>query len=138
MLLYYRRCSRWTKMSFLWKWAVQWRMQQPGMVVDSILFRYRFYRHNVLSHSGFSVIGFRFYRFFRFYRITRELRKSSSKMLPPLGSEPRASDFTALHATIWAISPICWKSLPFGYIKDLKGWDFQQIGELSQAVACKT
>ena len=34
-------------------------------------------------------------------------------MLPPLGSEPRTSDFTALHATIWANSPICWKSQTF-------------------------
>ena len=36
---------------------------------------------------SFSVIGFKFYRFCRFYRITRELK--NSKMLPPLGSEPR-------------------------------------------------
>ena len=33
-------------------------------------------------------------------------------MLPPMGSEPRVSDFTALHATIWANS-ISWKSLAF-------------------------
>ena len=31
-------------------------------------------------------------------------KKSSSKILPPLGSEPRSSDFTALHAIIWANS----------------------------------
>ena len=48
--------------------------------------------------------------FCRFYRITRKEKKSSSKMLPPPGSEPRASDCTALHANIWANSPICWKS----------------------------
>ena len=34
-------------------------------------------------------------------------------MLPTLGSEPRAYDFTALHATIWAIFPVCWKSEAF-------------------------
>ena len=40
----------------------------------------------LFCHSSFSVIDFRFYRF---YRITREQKKSSSEMLPPLGSEPR-------------------------------------------------
>ena len=48
---------------------------------------------------SFSVIGFRFYRFCRFYRITRELKKS--KMLPPLGSEPRQ---------LWLSSPACYPS----------------------------
>ena len=33
-------------------------------------------------------------------------------MLPALGSELRASDFTALHATAWANSPIYWKFQP--------------------------
>ena len=33
-------------------------------------------------------------------------------MLPPLGSEPRASDFTAPHATAWANFPIDWKYQP--------------------------
>ena len=33
-------------------------------------------------------------------------------MLHQLGSEPMDSDFTALHATIWANSPICQKSQP--------------------------
>ena len=47
----------------------------------------------------FSVIGV---RFCRFYRITRELKKSSCKMLPALGSKPRhwlSADFHVLHAT---------------------------------------
>ena len=43
------------------------------------------------KYSSFSVIGFRFYRICRFYRITRKLKKS--KMLPPLGSEPRHLTF---------------------------------------------
>ena len=63
------------------------------------------------GHSSFSVIGFRFYWF---YRIMRELKNSSSKISPPPppGSEFRhwlSSNFHALHATIWANSPICWK-----------------------------
>ena len=37
--------------------------------------------------------------FCRFYRIMRN-KKSSSKMLPPVGVEPRAYDFHTLHATI--------------------------------------
>ena len=39
-----------------------------------------------------------------FYRTTRKQTKSSSKMLPPVGVEPRASDFNVLHATVWANS----------------------------------
>ena len=49
-------------------------------------------------------------------------QKSSNKMLPPLGRELRASDFTALHATIWANYPICWKTQPF--------WSFALLGQL--------
>ena len=86
-------------------------------------------------------------------------KQSSSKMLRPLGSEPRTSDFTALHATIRANYPFCWKShtfrslyicagLIFGLRKffgikrawlyeDLKVWDFQQIGELAQTLVCR-
>ena len=68
-------------------------------------------------------------------------------MLPLLEVNPDISDFHVLHATAWANSPICWKSQPFRSLcirallilglfginrawlhKDLKGWDFQQIG----------
>ena len=66
-----------------------------------------------MGYSSFSVIGFRFYRICRFYRIMRELKKSSGKMLPPVGSEPRHSDFHVLHATAWANFPICLKDQPF-------------------------
>ena len=90
---------------------------------------------------------------------SRENKKNSTKMLPALASEPRTSDFTALHATIWADPPICWQSQPFRSLcshallipkyflfakinrawiyKDLKVCDFQQIGELAQIVACR-
>ena len=85
--------------------------------------------------------------------------KYSSKLLPSLGSEPRASDFTALCATISANSPICWMSQPFRSLyshtllipkhflsprinrawiyKDLLVWDFRQTGELGRIVACR-
>ena len=46
---------------------------------------------NLWKNLSFSVIGFRFYRICRFYRITRKLKKS--KMLLPLGSEPRHLTF---------------------------------------------
>ena len=52
--------------------------------------------------------------FCRIYRIRKKQKKNSnSKMLTPLGSEPRASDFITLYATIWVNFPICWKSQPF-------------------------
>ena len=36
-----------------------------------------------------------------FYRIMKKQKKKcSSKMLPPVRVEPRASDFNALHATL--------------------------------------
>ena len=63
-------------------------------------------------------------KFRRFYRIVGKQKKkqkkktktkASSKMLTPIGSQPRASDFTVLHATIWANSFICWKSQPFSH-----------------------
>ena len=64
----------------------------------------------------------------------------------PLGSGLRASDFT-LHGTVWANYPICSKFQPFRFLcslallipkinrawlhKDLKGWNFKQIGDSS-------
>ena len=48
------------------------------------------------SQSSFSVIDF---RFCRFYRITTELKKSSGKLLPPPGSEPRH---------LWLSCPACY------------------------------
>ena len=42
--------------------------------------------------------------FCRVYRITRKQKKSSSKMLLPVGIEPMASNFNDLHATVWANS----------------------------------
>ena len=51
------------------------------------------------SQSSFSVIDFRFYRFCRFYRMTRDLKNSSSKLLPLLGSEPR---------NLWLSCPACY------------------------------
>ena len=83
-----------------------WSSIQPTSATDMLVSPVRW-------HSSFSVIGFRFYRFCRLHRITGELRKSSSKMLSPLGSEPRASAVTAQHAIIWDNSPIFWKSQPF-------------------------
>ena len=43
-------------------------------------------------------------------------RTKISKMLPPLESEPSASDFTALHAAAWVDSYICYKSQPFRFL----------------------
>ena len=92
------------------------------------------------SYSSFSVIGF------RFYRIMIELKKS--KMLPPLGSEPRyLSDLLLSSPACYpsAIFPVCWSLSPLDpYVvmlywfldleffginrawlhKDLKSWDF--------------
>ena len=80
-------------------------------------------------------------------------------MLPPVGIESRHPDFHVLYTTIWANSPICRHLSPLDpYVdmlywfqkilsprinkewlhKDLKDWDFQQIGEFAQAVACRT
>ena len=39
-----------------------------------------------------------------FCRILENHKKSSGKLLPPVGIEPRASGFHALHATVWANS----------------------------------
>ena len=50
--------------------------------------------------------------FCRFHRVTRK-QKSSSKILPPVGVKPRTSQFKALHAIIWANSPICCKFQPW-------------------------
>ena len=42
-----------------------------------------------ICHILFYLIGVRFCRSCRFYSLTRELKKFSCKMLPPLGSQPR-------------------------------------------------
>ena len=111
-------------------------------------------------YSSFSGIGFRFYWFCRIYRIMREQKNSVEKCFPQEELNPGTSDFQVLHATISANSLICWKSKSFRSLcshallilglkfffrinrawlqKDLKGWDFQQMGELAQSVACRT
>ena len=49
---------------------------------------------NIIAHYGKALFEFSLNRdeFCRFHRITRKQKKSSSKMLPPLGNELRASD----------------------------------------------
>ena len=59
-------------------------------------------------------------------------------MLPTLGSEPWHSDLAVLHATPELIPSFDPKHFLSPRINkawlhnDLKGWDFQQIGELAQ------
>ena len=65
----------------------------------------------IIWQSSFSVIGLRIYRFYRFYRIMRVLKKS--KLLPPLGSEPRHLWLSSPVRYPWPILPVCWKSQLF-------------------------
>ena len=90
-----------------------------------------------MEHLSFSVIGV---RLCRFYKITRELKRSSSQMLPPLGSEPRhwlSSDFHVLHATISANSPIspCRKFNKFCHLREINKF-FPNVSQWEGYFSC--
>ena len=108
---------------------------------------------NVQVQSSFSVIGFRYYRF---HRITRELKKIQQQkftrtdfhvafmscMLPseliPLfagSSSPLDPHVVILY---WFQKSLSQRIKRAWLHKDVNCWDFQQIGELAQIVACRT